>query len=73
MLQDAIWADTARLESDEEYAETTVAFAGPTTLDAIFSVASSGRGGTFHLEADGVDLTGDGFSPIEVELQEGGN
>ncbi|MET0304574.1 MAG: ABC transporter substrate-binding protein [Microbacteriaceae bacterium] len=26
MLQDAIWADTARLESDEEYQETTVAF-----------------------------------------------
>jgi NitT/TauT family transport system substrate-binding protein len=26
MLQDAIWADTARLESDTEYQETTVAF-----------------------------------------------
>ncbi|WP_141015211.1 ABC transporter substrate-binding protein [Nocardioides sambongensis] len=26
MLQDAIWADTERLDSDEEYAETTVAF-----------------------------------------------
>ncbi|MGA8846517.1 MAG: ABC transporter substrate-binding protein [Nocardioides sp.] len=26
MLQDALWADTERLESDEEYAETTVAF-----------------------------------------------
>jgi NitT/TauT family transport system substrate-binding protein len=26
MLQDAIWADTERLESDEEYQETTVAF-----------------------------------------------
>ncbi|WP_246159599.1 ABC transporter substrate-binding protein [Nocardioides antri] len=26
MLQDAIWADTDRLESDEEYEETTVAF-----------------------------------------------
>ena len=26
MLQDAIWADTERLESDEEYAETTVKF-----------------------------------------------
>ncbi|GAB3848356.1 ABC transporter substrate-binding protein [Nesterenkonia populi] len=26
MLQDAIWADTERLESDEEYAEDTVAF-----------------------------------------------
>ena len=26
MLQDAIWADTERLESDEAYAETTVAF-----------------------------------------------
>lgn len=26
MLQDAIWADTERLESDEEYADTTVAF-----------------------------------------------
>ncbi|MCP2638002.1 ABC transporter substrate-binding protein [Microbacterium sp. HD4P20] len=26
MLQDAIWADTERLESDEEYAETAVAF-----------------------------------------------
>lgn len=26
MLQDAIWADTERLESDEDYAETTVAF-----------------------------------------------
>ncbi|MFC0678654.1 ABC transporter substrate-binding protein [Lysobacter korlensis] len=26
MLQDAIWADTARLESDEEYQETTVSF-----------------------------------------------
>lgn len=26
MLQDAIWADTERLESDPEYAETTVAF-----------------------------------------------
>lgn len=26
MLQDAIWADTERLSSDDEYAETTVAF-----------------------------------------------
>jgi NitT/TauT family transport system substrate-binding protein len=26
MLQDAIWADTERLETDEEYADTTVAF-----------------------------------------------
>jgi NitT/TauT family transport system substrate-binding protein len=26
MLQDAIWADTERLESDDEYAETTVSF-----------------------------------------------
>ncbi|MGO1629853.1 MAG: ABC transporter substrate-binding protein, partial [Microbacterium sp.] len=26
MLQDAVWADTERLESDEEYAETTVKF-----------------------------------------------
>ncbi|WP_134768178.1 ABC transporter substrate-binding protein [Nocardioides sp. 1609] len=26
MLQDAIWADTERLESDEEYADTTVKF-----------------------------------------------
>ena len=26
MLQDAIWADTERLESDEDYADTTVAF-----------------------------------------------
>ncbi|MBS44635.1 MAG: ABC transporter substrate-binding protein [Nocardioides sp.] len=26
MLQDAIWADTDRLESDEDYADTTVAF-----------------------------------------------
>lgn len=26
MLQDAIWADTDRLESDDEYADTTVAF-----------------------------------------------
>lgn len=26
MLQDAIWADTQRLESDDEYGETTVAF-----------------------------------------------
>ncbi|WP_372593512.1 ABC transporter substrate-binding protein [Actinotalea sp.] len=26
MLQDAIWADSARLESDEDYQETTVAF-----------------------------------------------
>jgi len=26
MLQDAIWADTERLESDEEYQETTVSF-----------------------------------------------
>lgn len=26
MLQDAIWADTERLESDDEYADTTVAF-----------------------------------------------
>ena len=26
MLQDAIWADTERLESDEEYVDTTVAF-----------------------------------------------
>ena len=26
-----------------------------------------------ELEAVGVDLTGDGFTPIEVELEEGGN
>jgi NitT/TauT family transport system substrate-binding protein len=150
MLQDAIWADTARLESDEEYAETTVAFLkavvkgwafardnpeeaaeitlangsawGPShelwmmneinkliwpspdgigiideaawqqTVDgALAAVNETGahliteeppasawsneyiQQALDELEAEGIDLTGDGFTPIEVELQEGGN
>lgn len=150
MLQDAIWADTERLESDEEYAETAVAFLkavvkawlfardnpedaaaitlengsawGPShelwmmneinkliwpspdgigiideaawqqTVDgALAAVNETGahliteeppasawsneyiQQALDELEADGVDLTGDGFEPIEVELLEGGN
>ncbi|MDY0910285.1 ABC transporter substrate-binding protein [Microbacterium sp. CFBP9034] len=150
MLQDAIWADTARLESDSEYADTTVAFLkavvkgwayardnpeeaaaitlengsawGPShelwmmneinkliwpspdgigiideaawqqTVDgALAAVNETGahliteeppasawtneyiQKALDELEADGVDLTGDGFTPIDVELQEGGN
>ncbi|MGA7148117.1 MAG: ABC transporter substrate-binding protein [Microbacterium sp.] len=150
MLQDAIWADTERLESDEAYAETTVAFLkavvkgwlfardnpedaaaitlengsawGPShelwmmneinkliwpspdgigiideaawqqTVDgAMAAVNETGahliteeppatawsneyiQQALDELEADGVDLTGDGFEPIDVELLEGGN
>ena len=150
MLQDAIWADTERLESDTAYQETTVAFlkavikgwvyaaenpeeASQITIDAgsgwgpshelwmvnetnkLIWPAPNGIGfideGAFadtvaaalsavnesgaslitaeppasaftnewiqraldELAEEGVDTTGEGFSPIEVELLEGGN
>ncbi|BDZ64378.1 ABC transporter substrate-binding protein [Agromyces mangrovi Wang et al. 2018] len=149
MLQDAIWADTERLESDEEYQETTVAFLkavikgwefardNPEEASSITIAAGSGWGPSHELwmvnetnkliwpapagigvidEAawdqtvegalsavnevgaspitteppstawtneyieqaiaelgDEVDTTGESFSPIEVELLEGGN
>lgn len=150
MLQDAIWADTERLESDAEYQETTVAFlkavikgwvfaaenpeeAAQITIDAgsgwgpshelwmvnetnkLIWPAPNGIGyidpdafaatvaaalsavnetgaslitaeppasaytneyierALAELEEEGVDITGAGFSPIEVELMEGGN
>ena len=150
MLQDAIWADTERLESDEAYAETAVAFlkavikgwafARDNPEEAADITLASGSGwGPSHelwmmnetnkliwpaadgigiideaawtqtvegalaavnetgarliteeppataysneyiqqaldeLEADGVDVFGESFEPIEVELQEGGN
>jgi NitT/TauT family transport system substrate-binding protein len=150
MLQDAIWADTERLESDEEYADTAVAFLkavikgwvfardnpdeaaaitlengsawGPShelwmmneinkliwpspdgigiideaawqqTVDgALAAVNETGahliteeppasawsneyiQQALDELEDEGIDLTGEGFEPIEVELQEGGN
>ncbi len=150
MLQDAIWADTERLESDTEYQETTVAFlkavikgwvyaaenpeeAAQITIDAgsgwgpshelwmvnetnkLIWPAPNGIGyidpdafaatvaaalsavnetgaslitaeppataytneyieqALAELAEEGVDTTGEGFSPIEVELMEGGN
>jgi NitT/TauT family transport system substrate-binding protein len=150
MLQDAIWADTERLESDEEYQETTVAFLkavikgwvyaaenpeeaseitiaegsgwGPshelwmvnetnkliwpspngigvmdeaaweaTVAGALSAVNESGASpiteeppatawtnewiqqALDELEGEDLDLTGEGFEPIEVELTEGGN
>jgi NitT/TauT family transport system substrate-binding protein len=150
MLQDAIWADTERLESDEAYQDTTVAFLkavvkgwiyaaeNPEEVSEITIAAGSGWGPSHELwmvnetnkliwpspegigiideaawqqtvdgalaavneagdhliteeppatawtndwiqqaldelEADGLDLTGDGFEPIEVTLEEGGN
>ncbi len=150
MLQDAIWADTERLESDTAYQETTVAFlkavikgwvyaaenpeeAAQITIDAgsgwgpshelwmvnetnkLIWPAPNGIGyidpdafaatvaaalsavnetgaslitaeppasaytneyierALAELEAEGVDVKGDSFSPIEVELMEGGN
>ncbi|KQV26538.1 ABC transporter substrate-binding protein [Yonghaparkia sp. Root332] len=150
MLQDAIWADTERLESDEAYQETTVAFlkavikgwvyaaenpedAAQITIDAgsgwgpshelwmvnetnkLIWPAPDGIGyideGAFddtvaaalsavnesgasliteepgdgvwtneyieqalaELDEEGVDVFGEGFEPIEVELMEGGN
>ena len=149
MLQDAIWADTERLESDEDYAETAVkflkavvkgwAYARDNPEEAAEITLANGsawgpshelwmmneinkliwpsddrlrhhrRGGVepyrrgalaavnetgAHLitadppdtawtneyiqqaldELEGVvDLTGDGFTPLEVELEEGGN
>ncbi|WP_019181463.1 ABC transporter substrate-binding protein [Microbacterium yannicii] len=150
MLQDAIWADTERLESDAEYADTAVAFLKAVVKGWMFArdnpedaaeitLANGSAWGPSHelwmmneinrliwpspdgigiideaawqqtvdgalaavnetgahliteeppasawsneyiqqaldeLEADGVDLTGDDFAPIEVELQEGGN
>ncbi len=150
MLQDAIWADTERLESDTEYQETTVAFLKAVIKGWVFAAenpeeaaqitidAGSGWGpshelwmvnetnkliwpapnGIGYIDADafaatvaaalsavnetgaslitaeppasaftnewieralaelaeeGVDTTGEGFSPIEVELMEGGN
>jgi NitT/TauT family transport system substrate-binding protein len=150
MLQDAIWADTERLESDEEYQETTVEFlkavikgwvyaaenpeeASQITIDAgsgwgpshelwmvnetnkLIWPAENGIGfideaafdatvaaalsavnetgasliteeppasawtneyieqALAELEEEGIDVTGEGFSPIDVELLEGGN
>ena len=150
MLQDAIWADTERLESDEEYQETTVAFLkavikgwiyaaeNPEEASEITIAAGSGWGPSHELwmvnesnkliwpapegigmidqaafdktvkgalaavnetgahliteeppetvwtndyiqraldelEGEDLDLTGEGFEPIEVELAEGGN
>ncbi|WP_439563591.1 ABC transporter substrate-binding protein [Microcella sp.] len=150
MLQDAIWADTERLESDTEYQETTVAFlkavikgwvyaaenpeeAAQITIDAgsgwgpshelwmvnetnkLIWPAPNGIGyidpdafaatvaaalsavnetgaslitaeppataytnewierALAELAEEGVDTTGEGFSPIDVELMEGGN
>lgn len=150
MLQDAIWADTERLESDEEYADTAVAFLkavikgwvfardnpdeaaaitlengsawGPShelwmmneinkliwpspdgigiideaawqqTVDgALAAVNETGahliteeppasawsneyiQQALDELAEEGIDVTGEGFEPIEVELQEGGN
>ncbi|WJL94542.1 ABC transporter substrate-binding protein [Microbacterium sp. ET2] len=150
MLQDAIWADTERLESDEAYAETAVAFLkavikgwayardNPEQAADITLASGSGWGPSHELwmmnetnkliwpaadgigiideaawtqtvegalaavnetgarliteeppataydnqyiqqaldelEADGVDVFGESFEPIEVELQEGGN
>jgi NitT/TauT family transport system substrate-binding protein len=149
MLQDAIWADTERLESDTEYQETTVAFLkavikgwiyaaeNPESASEITIAEGSGWGPSHELwmvnetnkliwpaengigfideaawdrtvagalsavnetgaspitkeppasawtndwitkaldelKADGVDVTGDGFEPIEVTLNEGG-
>ncbi|MWB99404.1 ABC transporter substrate-binding protein [Agromyces seonyuensis] len=150
MLQDAIWADTERLESDEDYQETTVAFLKavikgwvyaaehPEEASQITIDAGSGWGPSHELwmvnetnkliwpspagigiidedawaqtvegalaavnetgahliteeppasaysnewiqqaldalEADGVDVTGEGFEPLEVTLEPGGN
>ncbi len=150
MLQDAIWADTERLESDTEYQETTVAFLKAVIMGWVFAAenpeeaaqitidAGSGWGPSHELwmvnetnkliwpapngigyidpdafaatvaaalsavnetgaslitaeppataytneyieralaelEAEGVDVRGEGFSPIEVQLMEGGN
>ncbi len=150
MLQDAIWADTERLESDTEYQETTVAFLKAVIKGWVFAAenpeeaaqitidAGSGWGPSHELwmvnetnkliwpspngigyidpdafaatvaaalsavnetgaslitaeppataytneyieralaelEAEGVDVRGEGFSPIEVQLMEGGN
>ncbi|WP_168916146.1 ABC transporter substrate-binding protein [Microcella flavibacter] len=150
MLQDAIWADTERLESDEEYQETTVAFLkavikgwvyaaenpeeasqitidagsgwGPShelwmvnetnkliwpapngigfidegayqaTVDAALSAVNESGASLIteepaegvwtneyieqalaELEEEGVDIYGESFSPIDVELLEGGN
>jgi NitT/TauT family transport system substrate-binding protein len=150
MLQDAIWADTERLESDEEYADTTVRFLkavikgwvfardNPEEAAEITLAAGSGWGPSHELwmtnetnkliwpspdgigiidEAawnqtvegalsavnetgahlitteppatawtneyiqqaldelaeEGIDVTGESFEPIEVDLQEGGN
>lgn len=150
MLQDAIWADTERLASDEAYAQTAVSFLKAVVKGWIFArdnpqeaaditlAAGSGWGPSHELwmanetnkliwpspdgigiideaawnqtvegalsavnetgarlitaeppatawsneyiqqaldelEAEGLDVTGEGFAPIEVELQEGGN
>jgi NitT/TauT family transport system substrate-binding protein len=150
MLQDAIWADTERLESDEAYADTAVAFLkavvkgwvyardnpeeaalltiengsawGPShelwmmneinkliwpsadgigiidetawqrTVDgALSAVNETGahliteeppasawsneyiQQALDELEADGIDLTGESFTPMDVVLEEGGN
>lgn len=150
MLQDAIWADTERLESDTEYQETTVAFLTAVIKGWIYAAenpeeaaqitidAGSGWGPSHELwmvnetnkliwpapngigyideaafdatvaaalsavnesgaslitaeppagvwtndyieqaiaavEAEGLDVTGESFAPIEVELMEGGN
>ncbi|PZU39776.1 MAG: ABC transporter substrate-binding protein [Microbacterium sp.] len=150
MLQDAIWADTERLDTDEEYAETAVSFLKAVIKGWVFArdnpeeaaeitLASGSGWGPSHelwmmnetnkliwpspagigiideaawnqtvegalaavnetgarliteeppasaysneyiqqaldeLAEEGVDVTGEGFEPIEVELLEGGN
>jgi NitT/TauT family transport system substrate-binding protein len=150
MLQDAIWADTERLDSDEEYQETTVKFLkavikgwvyaaeNPEEASEITIAAGSGWGPSHELwmvnetnrliwpsesgigiideaawdktvagalaavneagahlitedppatawsnewiqqaldelEGEDLDLTGEGFEPIDVTLEEGGN
>src|SRR5699024_8927339 len=51
MLQDAIWADTERLESDPEYGETTVAFLRAVIKGWIYAAENPEEAADIVLEA----------------------
>src|SRR5690625_8035955 len=51
MLQDAIWADTERLESDPEYSETSVALLRAVIRGWIYSTENPDEAAEMVLEA----------------------
>ncbi|MEH6781784.1 MAG: ABC transporter substrate-binding protein [Rhodoglobus sp.] len=57
MLQDAIWADTERLDSDEDYQETTVAFLKAVVKGWIYAAENP------ESAAEGTVAAGSGWGP----------